>query len=135
MNWKRFAVLILFAISSVGLAHAQPNPEASQEVRTAVAKTKLTGTKDTVLVYARGLCCPSCAIGVRKKVSQLSFVDTDKPNSGVELDAVHQLVTVAIKPGISIEPAAIRQAINDAGYAPVHLYSMVNQELVTLSIE
>ena len=62
-------------------------------------------------------------------------MDTDKPNSGVELDAVHQLVTVAIKPGISIEPAAIRQAINDAGYAPVHLYSMVNQELVTLSIE
>ena len=111
-----------------------PNPEASQEDRNVAAVSKLKENKGTVAVYAQGLCCPSCAVGVRKKVSGLTFVDQERLQQGIELDAKTQLVTIAIKKGKKVDNKKLRQAILDAGYEPVHLYRLARGKLVTTSI-
>ena len=116
---------------SVATASAQPYEEVSQDVRDVAVKTKLEGKQAVVALYAKGLCCPSCAIGVRKKVGALAFVDGARLNSGVELDAQHQLVTIAVKKGKQVDLPTLAKAIDDAGYAPVHFYSLVKGKVVT----
>jgi copper chaperone CopZ len=111
-----------------------PNPEASQEVRDKAAVAKLKANSGTVAVYAQGLCCPSCAIGVRKKVSGLPFVDQGRLEKGILLDAKTQLVTIALRPGSKVDTKALSQAIVDAGYEPVHLYRLDGDKLVTTKI-
>lgn len=136
MSTLKFTALLMFALTlPFGVSSAQPNPEVSQDVRNVAVQKALEGRAGVLAVYARGLCCPSCAIGVRLKVSALEFVDTEKPDKGVEIDPVNQLVTVALKPGKTVDSKAIRQAIQDAGYAPVHIYTVVAKKLVTQSIE
>ena len=130
--------------ATITLAHAQlldqtftskprpkPNKEVSQDVRNVEVLKQLKAKSNSVVVYARGLCCPSCSLGVRKKVSVLAFVDTDKPKSGVEIDAKNQLVLIAVKPGSKIDLKALSKAVDDAGYPAVHLYSIKEGKLVT----
>jgi hypothetical protein len=135
---KNFLVVGCFSLmcfgASVTVASAQLlalNPEVSQDIRNAEALKKLKAKTGTVLVYARGLCCPSCSIGVRKKVSVLGFVDRDKPKSGVEIDAKNQLVMISVKAGAHIDMKTLSKAVDDAGYPPVHLYSLKGGKLVT----
>ena len=96
--------------------------EVNVETRNAEAARVLKGSKNLILVYARGLCCPSCSLGVRKTMSRLSFVDIEQPKKGVILDAKHQLVHVLLKPGAEVVTDDIWQAIDDAGYDPVTIY-------------
>lgn len=119
-------LLALLALSFfTPVAHAmQPNPEVAQDVRNAAALKKLKATPNTVAVYAKGLCCMSCAIGIRKKVSGLEFIDRSRLNQGVELDAKTQLVTLAVNANQSVSPSAISKAVDAAGYVPVHLYTL-----------
>jgi copper chaperone CopZ len=119
------------ASQSLDLPEKTLNGEVSQDIRNTAVRKALTSQPKAVLVYAKGLCCPSCSIGVRKKVSPLKFVDADKPDSGVQIDAKNQLVVIAVKPGVSIDMKALKEAIDDAGYPPVHLYSMNKGQLVT----
>lgn len=130
----------LFAMFCVGLtlsfaaplAFAKgPNPEATQEVRNTAALDTLKGTSDVVAVYAQGLCCASCAIGVKKKVRGLEFVDLDRLDEGVKLDAKTQLVTIALKKGQNVDAKMLTQAIKDAGYEPIHLYTLKGGKLNT----
>lgn len=97
-------------------------PEAKVTVRNQVAAAVLSKRPRTVLLYARGLCCPSCGIGVRRAVSRLEFVDQQQPNRGVKLDPMHQLVEISIAEGQSVVSADLWQAITDAGYDPVTIY-------------
>ena len=119
------------ASQSLDLPEKTLNGEVSQDIRNTAVMKALTSQPKAVLVYAKGLCCPSCSIGVRKKVSPLKFVDADKPDSGVQIDAKNQLVVIAVKPGVSIDMKALKEAIDDAGYPPVHLYSMNKGQLIT----
>lgn len=80
-----------------------PHPEASVDIRNQEASRVLAIRPAVVLLYAQGLCCPSCAIGVITTVSRLDFVDRSIPNRGVELDPKHQLVEIAVRQGKSIE--------------------------------
>jgi len=98
--------------------------EASVDVRNRVVTEVLQDRPAVVLLYARGLCCPSCAIGIRKTVSRLSFVDRNQPNDGVELDPKHQLVEISVKEGQSAVASQLWQAIMDAGYDPVSVFRM-----------
>ncbi len=127
-----WAILLLFL--GTAIASAQPYEEASQIVRDVAVKTKFDQESNVVVLYAKGLCCPSCAIGVRKKVGKLDFVNGERLNRGVELDPKHQLVTVAVKKGQNVNMAALAKAIDDAGYAPVHLYSVVDGKVVTKAL-
>lgn len=108
------------------------SPEVTEEVRIKSAQEKLVASSSIVVLYAEGLCCPSCAIGVRKKVSRLSFVDRKRFNNGVELDAKTQLVSVAVTQ--SLDPtdfASLSQSVWDAGYTPVRSYAMTGDRVTS----
>ncbi|MBT5901543.1 MAG: heavy-metal-associated domain-containing protein [Opitutaceae bacterium] len=108
------------------------NPEVSEDIRIKSAQEKLAATPSIVVLYAEGLCCPSCAIGVRKKVSRLSFVDRKRFNNGVDLDAKTQLVSVAVTASLDESGiASLSQSVWDAGYTPVRSYTMAGDEVIS----
>jgi len=120
-----YFLLALLVCGFFGLQAVEKTyPEAKQENRSIAAKAKLESGPDMVTIYAKGLCCPSCAIGIRKKVGKLDFVDTKRLKKGVELDAKMQLATVALKKGQSPNMDLLAKAIHDAGYTPVHLFRL-----------
>lgn len=136
MKKRTFITLLLAGIFTLSAAklfaeEMQVNPEATEEVRMAAAKEKLTQETDTVVVYAKGLCCPSCAIGVRKMISRLKFVDTKRFNKGVDLDTKAQLIMVAIDDGKTADFDSLTEAVVDAGYDPVRSYSLQGGRLQT----
>ena len=112
-------------------ATAQPFQEVDDAVRGQAVEAALKVQPKAVLVYAKGLCCPSCAIGVRKMLSRLAFIDTTGDNKGIALDAKHQLVTLKLKADGKVDAKQIGLAINDAGYAPVRMYRLVKWKVVS----
>jgi len=56
-------------------------------------------------------------------MSRLSFVNTDAPKKGIILDAEHQLVHVTLRSNTKANSADIWQAVEDAGYDPVTIYT------------
>ena len=125
-----FAVFLLVGLSSAWAV----SPEAPQDVRNKAALETLKANPNVVMLYAKGLCCMSCAIGVRKKVGPLDFVDKARFNQGIQLDPKTQLVTVAVTPGKHVSAMALRHALDSAGYDPVHMYRLKGGKLVTKSI-
>ena len=110
----------------------EPKPgEVNQEVRSEEVAKQLKGTTNTVLVYAEGLCCPSCSSGVKKHVGELSFVKETEDKSSVQIDAKHQLVRIEIKPRSKIDMKALSKALDEAGYPAIHLYSLKKGKVVT----
>ena len=128
-------------VAPVSLASAQaldlmmseePKPgEVNQEVRSEEVAKQLKGTTNTVLVYAEGLCCPSCSSGVKKHVGELAFVKETEDKSSVQIDAKHQLVRIEIKPRATIDMKALSKALDEAGYPAIHLYSLKKGKVVT----
>ena len=138
MTFKKtlLATLCSFALmfAFVGVSQAQPLPEAPEAERETIALELLKKNPNAVLIYAKGLCCQSCGIGVRKKVTQLTFVDQTRYNAGVELHPQSQLATIAIKKKRSANGKALGKAIDDAGYDPVNMYTLKRGKLVVASI-
>lgn len=131
---KNFFKLSLIACLTVALTTsgvADEPAEASEAARTAAAKQKLQAQPDAALLYVKGLCCASCAIGIRKKVAKLDFVDKKQFKKGVELDAKTQLVTIGLRKGKAVDNKALAKAIVDAGYDPVHLYALTGDAVTT----
>ena len=128
-----FFILAFAALttSSVFASKFSVSPEVTEEVRLVAAKEKLDKEPNTIVLYAKGLCCPSCAIGVRIKVSKLNFVDRSRFNKGVELDTKTQLVTVAIADNKKIDLKRVSQAVQSAGYTPVRSYKIVEEQLIS----
>ena len=116
--------MILLAGISYVEAAPKKYPEVNQEVRAKAATTVLQKEQGIALLYVRGLCCPSCAIGVRAKLSRLKFVDKKRFKKGIDMDAKHQLVTVALKKDQSIDPDKVEKGIDDAGYVAVEWYTI-----------
>ena len=69
---KPFAIALLTAFLTLPSASFgfEFMPEISPEARK-VAATSVVKAPNTVAVYARGLCCASCAIGIRKKLVKI----------------------------------------------------------------
>lgn len=122
-------LFLLFTFLLTSLQAAEEYPEASRESRVAAAKAILAKEPDVVTIFTKGLCCPSCAIGIRKKVGKLDFVDTKRLKKGVDLDAKMQLATIALKEGAVPELDALAKAIDDAGYDGVHLFHLEDGEM------
>ena len=122
---------LAFSLATVSTGLAKPFEEVNQDVRDVQVKAQLETQPKALLVYAKGLCCPSCAIGIRKMISRLPFVDTSKDNDGVDLDAKHQLVTIMVKPGVKPDYQALASAIDEAGYEPVHTYVWQDNKVIT----
>ena len=131
---KKNVVCLVALIASTGLsvvtvAAADGDPDAKQEVRDIAVKAKLKERKNISLVYVKGLVCPSCAIGIRVKVSKLPFVDATRYKRGVDMDIKSQLLTVALLPGIKTDTRSIDKAVTNAGYEVVEWYSMEGGKL------
>ena len=121
-------IIMLAGISYVEAA-PKKYPEVNQEVRAKAATTVLQKEQGIALLYVRGLCCPSCAIGVRSKLSKLKFVDKKRFKKGIEMDAKTQLVTIALKKDQSIDPALVEKGIDDAGYVAIEWYTFEDATL------
>ena len=104
-------------------------PEVSRDVRAKAALVKLKTEKQVALLYVKGMTCPSCAIGIRVKVSKLDFVDGSRFKRGVDMDVNNQLLTVALKQGVQPNWQLIDQQIDDAGYLAVEWFSMEKGQL------
>lgn len=128
---KLVAGLAALTLLTLSVGAMNVSPEATEEVRVVAAQSKLSSEADTVVVFAKGLCCPSCAIGVRKMISRLDFVDKKRFNKGVELDTKVQLITVAIGQEKKADFKSLTEAIVDAGYDPVHSYTLQDGALRT----
>ena len=131
---KKNVVYLVALIASAGLSvvtvsAADGDPDAKQEVRDIAVKAKLKERKNISLVYVKGLVCPSCAIGIRVKVSKLPFVDVTRYKRGVDMDIKSQLLTVALLPGIKTDTRSIDKAVSNAGYEVVEWYSMEGGKL------
>ncbi len=64
----------------------------------------------TYSLYVDGLACPFCAYGVEKKVGGLKGVER------VEIDIENGRVVVTLADGATLDEAAARQAIDEAGF-------------------
>ena len=109
------------AISCLALAEETSDP---LEVEKALVEEKLTKEQNQVVLAVDGLCCRSCAIGIGKKVCKLTFVDPEALPKGVTVDRKNSLLTVAVKENESIDIDELAKAIRKAGYKPVRLYQL-----------
>ena len=111
--------------------HAAPKeyPEAKPEKRTKAATDILQKETEIALIYVKGLCCASCAIGVRSKLSRLKYVDKKRFKRGIDMNAETQLVTMALKTGQVIDPSRVEKEVNDAGYVAIEWYTFEKANL------
>ena len=116
-----FVACMTFGLS---VAMAETSLETKEGNRRAAAETFLNKNSNTVAIHTKGLHCPSCSIGIRKKISRLGFVNRKQFNQGVELDVRNLLVIVAIKSDQSADLNALAKAIDDAGYKPHQAYQL-----------
>ena len=123
--------LAIFIVPNILWAKDKVNSEATEAVRSTAAKAQLQANTGVVSIYVKGMCCESCAIGVRKKISKLKFVDKERFKNGVDIDAKTQLALVALRQGQSPNIAALAKAVDDAGFDPVNLYRLNKGRLQT----
>ena len=128
-TWMWLMGMILLAGTPYMQAAPKKYPEVNQEVRAEVATAVLQKEQGIALLYVRGLCCPSCAIGVRAKLSRLKFVDKKRFKRGIDMDARTQLVTVALREGQSIDPSQVEKGVDDAGYVAIEWYTLEDNAL------
>ena len=69
----------------------------------------------TIEVEVNGLVCAFCAQGIEKTLR--AFPATDDVLVSLE----HRLVAIALKDAMTIDEAALRKAITDAGYTTVSI--------------
>ena len=79
----------------------------------------ITVKPNEAVFEVHGIVCSFCSVGVRKKLSKLSFIDTSKYDDGVLVDIENQKVTVAIKPDAELDVQAAFESIKSGGYEPV----------------
>ena len=130
-NLSKISKIIIgyFVLHTGFVSAADGVPEVSRDVRAKVAIGKLQVQKQAALLYVKGMTCPSCAIGIRVKLSKLGFVDGSRFKRGIEMDCNNQLLTVALKDGTSPNWTQIEQEIDNAGYVAVEWFSMQKDEL------
>jgi len=132
---KLISLITILSLTSLSFADEKGHAtEITEKDRDLSALTALKTFPNTVQIYAKGLVCESCGIGVRKKLQKLKFVDTSKPQKGIVMNVKSQLVSVTLKAGIPIDKEAIKKAIKGAGYDPIKLYEFEGKKLKSSSL-
>lgn len=135
---KKLLTSLIVTIIATSLSYADIRnhaTEISEKAREKVALATLKFSPDTVQVYAKGLICESCGLGVRKKLQRLAFVDTSKPKKGIIMNVKSQLVSISLKQGRFADIKAIKKAIKGAGYDPITLYELNGKKLQSVSLQ
>ena len=65
----------------------------------------------------------------------MNFVDTKRFNKGVKLNALTQVVTVALKEDAKVHPNAIKVAVQRAGYDPIEMYQLVDGKVARKALQ
>ena len=112
-----------------GLTKEERAAKVTDEQRLKSVQEELISNPKAIAFFAKGMCCQSCAIGVRVHVASMNFVDTQRFNKGVKLNALTQVVTVAIKGDAKVHPNAIKVAVQRAGYDPIEMYRLVDGQI------
>lgn len=136
-NMKFLYTLIALTLCSATLTlNARPqHPVASEENRLTGAQEHLKGQAYQIAVYARGLVCSSCGIGLRIHLGKLDGIDKTKLDKGILLDSKNQLVIIAYDPKTPIDIAATQTAIHKAGYEPTHYYKWDGDKVIIHKLE
>ena len=115
--------LIFTTVSSFvdGFAAAEPKAE-SKEI------PALKG--DEVGLKVKGLVCSFCAQGIRKNVSKLNFVDTEKPQKGVMVDEKNGYFVVSLKTGKTPVWKDLFAAVVNAGFDVTEGQSLLDGKIV-----
>lgn len=124
-----FLSILFLGLPSFALAQKGKALPLNSELQNKAAVVAVNQA-NTIAVYAKGLCCPSCAIGVRRHLSRLPFIDRKRFKSGVHLDVKAQLASIAIKPGAKADHAALAKAISKAGYEPVRVFEKRGADVI-----
>ena len=135
---KKLLISLITVISATSLSFADVKnhaTEISAKAREKVALTNLKSAPNTVQVYAKGLICESCGLGVRKKLQRLKFVDTSRQKKGIVMDVKSQLVSISLKQGKFADAESIKKAIKGAGYDPITLYKLEGKKLKSVSLQ
>ncbi|HBO57669.1 MAG: hypothetical protein CML09_04455 [Puniceicoccaceae bacterium] len=119
---KQLLILFLFLPGIVLCGIPKPHAEVSDTVRYKGVQRLIEGKDNVVAVFAKGLVCSSCGIGVRQHLKRIENVDHTRFKKGVELNAQIQVALIAVKEGAKLDEAKVSQSIYDAGYDPVHIF-------------
>jgi len=115
-------ILTFLFLSLISFTQAAP-AQVTTEARADVAQKQVNAT--TLGIYVKGFVCESCGIGIRKKMQKLPFINRQRFNQGLKLDADNQLVYLALQPGKKTDYKAISSAIKSAGYTPVTYFTTI----------
>ncbi|MGJ8652914.1 MAG: hypothetical protein ACSHX8_06535 [Opitutaceae bacterium] len=127
---KILYTLIALALCTATL-NARPQFEvATEENRLAGATEHLTGKPNQIAIFARGLVCSSCGIGLRIHLKKLDGIDKAQLDKGILLDAKNQLTLVAFESSEAVDVEAARKAVYKAGYEPTHYYQWDGESVV-----
>lgn len=80
-----------------------------------VAPSLALAAVEQVSVRIDGLACPFCAYNIEKRVRTLDGVDR---NARIVTSVERGIATFPWKPGVDLDPAAVRKAIRQAGFTP-----------------
>ena len=78
------------------------------------------------LINVRGMVCELCSLGVAKNIRNLSFVDTEKYDDGVQVDVKKQMILVAVRDDMPVDKQALFDAIETGGYSPVDIWQITD---------
>ena len=136
MKFRIFLLLFstLFFSSHFVMAN-EDKEEARPEERLTAAKKILLEKNQISLIYAKGLLCPSCAIGIRKNLSKMKSVDKKRFKEGIDMNPETQLVTIALKNGAKLDSKDLIERVVDAGYVAVEEYRLHESHLDALQFK
>jgi copper chaperone CopZ len=103
---KTFALALALAAAAPLTAHAQPQTTRTQRTAPVVADA---------VVSVNGLVCDFCAQAIEKSFRRQAAVNA------VHVDLTAKLVSIDFKPDASLDDAAIRRIVTNAGYTVVSI--------------
>ena len=86
------------------------------------------------VVEVLGMVCSMCAFGIEEGFSKEEFVDKSKFSNGVLVDIDAKFVQLGLKKSSSVNPEAIYNVIQDAGYEVKKLYILKENQLTKYNV-
>lgn len=105
-----FAFVTLLFTAQAWAAHDGHNHEGQTAEASGVAGVEGAACENTVNVKVNGMVCDFCARALEKVFGKREEV------SGIKVDLDNSQVTVAMKPGKTIDDATLTKLITDSGY-------------------
>ena len=132
------ALLLVLFISSPVSAFAEHDGyeghghESKPRVAEEIDPADVSVLASEVVIIVHGIVCSFCSQGVTRNLSKLSFIDKSKYTKGVKVEIENQKVTIAIKPGATLDLSKISQSILDGGYEPIEAYVSDSEGKISL---